>query len=72
MIRSPVVTVAQLVESQVVALVAVGSSPISHPKIFPAKRPGYMPGLFDFLLLHLETYKRTLTGNDLYDLDMKT
>ena len=34
------VTVAQLVESQVVALVAVGSSPISHPIKFLAKRPG--------------------------------
>jgi hypothetical protein len=31
MLASPVVAIAQLVESQIVILVVVGSSPISHP-----------------------------------------
>ena len=32
------VAVAQLVESQIVILVVVGSSPISHPKLFKQNR----------------------------------
>jgi hypothetical protein len=32
--HAQVVAVAQLVESQIVILVVVGSSPISHPKLF--------------------------------------
>jgi hypothetical protein len=34
-IAGSAVAVAQLVESQIVILVVVGSSPISHPKYFP-------------------------------------
>gem|GEM_PF-4571857 len=41
------VAVAQLVESQVVALVAVGSSPTSHPIKFSEKGP-VLPGLLFF------------------------
>lgn len=42
------VAVAQLVESQVVALVAVGSSPTSHPIKFSEKGP-VLPGLLFFV-----------------------
>ena len=43
------VTVAQLAEHLVVAQVAVGSSPISHPIFSLRKRPVYKTGLFFFL-----------------------
>jgi hypothetical protein len=36
-----VVTVAQLVESQIVILVVVGSSPIGHPIFFSAYPPHF-------------------------------
>jgi hypothetical protein len=35
---APVVAIAQLVESQIVILVVVGSSPISHPTRFKRHR----------------------------------
>jgi hypothetical protein len=54
----PTVAVAQLVEHQVVALGAVGSSPISHPIESVEIPDRYLSGIFLFLpySYHAENY----------------